>query len=597
MRASRLLACAVLLVASDAFAGARPLHRYAIVIAHNRSVDPGVAPLRYADDDGARYYELFKLETDRVALFSVLDDETAALFPEAARAARAPEAEAIYAQLARWNAEMEKDARAGRETELIFVYAGHGDVDTAGEGYVNLLGGKLRRRDLYQRVLAPSKATYLHLIIDACKSYFLLKRRGGPWKDDSAAESHEGEVKAFLSREDLSAYPRAGVVLATSGDQSTHEWSRYRGGILSHELRSALAGSADVNGDGRIEYSEMHAFISAANARLRHPDARLNVFVQPPSLNRHQPLVDLRQARRARLLRFDAGVSGRFHLEDDRGLRYADLHKAPGLRFDLALERSRSYFIYHQENREARLGAGSARAAVSRLSFAPSSVAMRSGLEQSFRRDLYQLAYSRGFYDGFCARTGLPPVEGGPEEFRIAERDECAGDCEREPRHALSLGYGIGAALLDLEGAAHGLELRYELALHRHLALSATLEYARSSHATGDPAASARIDRLAVLAGVSGRLPLGRRLELRAGLALGYQGLFGAGPVHLLGRLVEGSDPAGFRLEASAGARVHLGSVLFLEARGGLALDLVTVEPEEKVHAAPYGALGLGARF
>jgi hypothetical protein len=578
----------ILLATATAADAARPLHRYAIVIAHNRSLDPGVSPLRYADDDGARYYELFKLETDRVALFSVLDDETARLFPDAARAARAPEAEAIYGLLGRWNQEMERDARAGRETELIFVYAGHGDVDAAGEGYVNLLGSKLRRRDLYQKVLAPSKATYLHLIIDACKSYFLLKQRGA-WKDDSAPDSHEGEVKAFLSREDLSAYPRAGVVLATSGDQSTHEWSRYRGGILSHELRSALAGSADVNGDGRIEYSEMHAFISAANARLRHPEARLNIFVRPPALNRHQPLVDLRQARRARLLRFDAAVSGRFHLEDDRGIRYADLHKAPGLRFDLALERGRSYFVY-RENQEARLVAGSARAAVSGLAFAPSSIAMRSGLEQSFRRDLYQLAYSRGFYDGFCARTGLPPVEGGPEEFQIDARDE--GAPRAAHRHALSLGYGLGAALLDLEGVAHGLELRYELGLHRHLALSVAVEYARSSHEDG-----ARIDRLAVLAGAAGRLPLGRYLELRAELALGYQGLFGSGPVLLLGRRVEGSDPAGLRLEAGAGARVRLGAVLFLEARGGLGLDLVTVEPEEKVHAAPYGALGLGARF
>jgi len=591
---------ALLAATTPARAGAepRPLHRYVLIVANNRSLDPGVSPLRFADDDGARYWELFRLTTDRVALFSVFDDDTAALFPAAARAARTPDAAAIFGTLARWNEEMASEARRGGESELIFVYAGHGDVDAAGEGYVSLQDSRLRRTDLYQKVLAPSKATFVHLIIDACKSYFLVKRRGGPWKDDSAPDSHDGEVRAFLKREDLSAYPRAGVILATSGDQATHEWSRFRGGVLSHELRSALTGSADINGDGRIEYSETHAFMAAANARLVHPEARLNVFVRAPQANRHRPLMDLRSAARARLLRFDHGVAGRFSLEDDRGIRWADLHKAPEVRFDLLLDSSRAYFLHRQDEprpeQEARISPGTGRVAVARLSFSAASLAQRGSIDQSYRRDLYKVAYSRGFYDGFCARTGMLPVE-GQGEVLASGADEPGVEARAERPHALSLGYQASAALLDLEGASHGVQLRYEYALHRNVTLGGTFEWGRSTHSfDGQPF---RLDRVAVLGGVAGRLRVLRRLLLRAELALGYQGYFGSGAGRLLGRVVEGADPGGFRMEVGGGVQVDLTSFLFLEARGGVGVELVKVDPDEHAHVAPYGAVAVGARF
>lgn len=578
-------------------ADAAGTHRYVLVVANNQSNDPGVAPLRFADDDGVRYYEFFRLGTDRVALFSVLDDETARLFPNAAGSARPPTSGAIFDTLRRWNKEMEADRKAGRTTDLLFVYAGHGDVDKSGEGYVNLLGSKLTRRDLYQKVLAPSKADYLHLIIDACKSYFFVNRRGGgEWKDDSAPESHDAEIRAFLNREDLSSYPRVGVILATSGDQSTHEWNRYRGGILSHGLRSALTGSADINGDGRVEYSETHAFLAASTARVQHPEARLNVWARPPAANRHQPLIDLRSVQRARLLRFDPALSGRYYLEDDRGIRYADMNKAVGTRFDMAVDRNRTYYI-HRESTEARVKPGTRRVQVASLSFSSSALAMRGSIESSFRKDLYRLSYSRGFYDGFCARTGMAPVEGGPVEFVIST----SGDQPAARHHSLMVGYVATAALLDLDGASHGVQLAYEYGLQRYITLGATVEFSRSSHVnpTGE---SFALNRLAAMVGASARTRLLRRLSIRAELLLGYQGYFGSGPVWLNNTNVgESSDTVGFRLETGLGARVDITSFLFADLRGGLGVELVTLErkgeTEEKANTAPYGALSLGVRF
>jgi hypothetical protein len=182
------LMCATLGSRVEAATGPLP-ETYVLIIANNRSLDPGVSPLRFADDDGARYYELFRLTTFHLAFFSVLDDETADLFPRAAEVAQVPEEEAILKTLDKWNREMEKEAAQGRESELYIIYAGHGDMDETGEGYINLQRTKLKRKDLYQKILSPAKATFVHLIIDACKSYFLVKRRGkDAWKDDGAAD-------------------------------------------------------------------------------------------------------------------------------------------------------------------------------------------------------------------------------------------------------------------------------------------------------------------------------------------------------------------------------------------------------------------------
>ena len=69
---------------------------YAVIVAENRSLDPGVRPLQYADDDGAKTWELFSLFADCTALFVVLDADSARLHPDAARHAESPERAGIF---------------------------------------------------------------------------------------------------------------------------------------------------------------------------------------------------------------------------------------------------------------------------------------------------------------------------------------------------------------------------------------------------------------------------------------------------------------------------------------------------------------------
>src|SRR5262245_9660381 len=76
---------------------------YAMVVAQNRSLDPGVKPLRFADDDGVKDWELLSLYADKSSLFVLLDDDTARMHPDASALAEVPRKQAIFDRLAQYN--------------------------------------------------------------------------------------------------------------------------------------------------------------------------------------------------------------------------------------------------------------------------------------------------------------------------------------------------------------------------------------------------------------------------------------------------------------------------------------------------------------
>lgn len=560
------LPLALCLVAAAATAQART-KTYAVIIAENHSLDPGVPALQFADDDGAKTWELFSLFADRAALFDVLDPDTARLHPEAAAHAESDERAAIFDRLSRFNAEMERDLARGDEPELFFIYAGHGDVDGDGQGYVNLRDAKLTRAELYRDVIAPSKAKFVHVIIDACKSYYMVNARGGKkWVDDrvTAEEDAAGSahLQAFLEEEQLERHPRAGVIVATSGDQETHEWARYRGGILSHELRSALTGAADVNGDGRVEYSELRAFLAAANARVRNPEARLDVFARPPALDRHRALIDLRAAGlQARFLHFGAGLGGHFYVEDDRGVRYADLNKEPGSAFDVMVSAHHDYFVRTDEE-EAEARPSRRRIEVASLQWHARAIAARGALDTTFRNDLYKVPFGRGFYDGFVATSGDLPVDDG-QPFVVAEPPATVS-----PRHRLSLGYLYSGVPAGAAGVSHGVDLRYGYRFWRVFDIGLAGQFGYGSGGNGQS-----LDRAAVMGTLGAEWRPIARLGLRLDTAVGWQLL--SGSVVLGGQQLTGTEPRGLRYELAAGVNVNVAGNFGLFARGGLALDAV----------------------
>ena len=401
----------VLLLAASTASAAPERVAYALILANNSSLDPKQAPLRYADDDGARYYELFAPRTREAVLLSVLDAETQELHPGLAAQTRPPTRAALREALARLNARMDEDRARGESPVLYFVFTGHGKRGPAGEGTVNLLDGSFTRTDLYEQVIAPTRASFLHLIVDACDSYFLVNSRGVLPVGPTQAQA----VKGVLSTRELSRYPHVGAVLSTTREQESHEWSAIRSGVFSHQVRSALAGAADVNADGRVEYSELRAFVAAASQGVEDVRGRLEVSIHPPALDRSAALMDLGDKARLGFLLLPMGLEGRLWVEDARGLRVAELHKERERSVVLGLPPGRGYFL-RGLGREASFPLGTEGAVVDAgsLSWRTRTLASRGAVEAAFEHKLFSVPFGPHFYNGYMASLGQAPV--APEQ-------------------------------------------------------------------------------------------------------------------------------------------------------------------------------------
>src|SRR5439155_7414185 len=123
-------------------------------------------------------------------------------------------------------------------------------------------------------------------------AYFMVARRGAASAKDVAA------VKELLDSEALEGHPEVGALISGSREVETHEWSGLESGVFSHEIRSALLGAADADGDGVLRYSEIAAFVSAANEGLADPRAKVEVFARPPQVDLAHPVIDLRRGQR-----------------------------------------------------------------------------------------------------------------------------------------------------------------------------------------------------------------------------------------------------------------------------------------------------------
>ncbi|MBI5549736.1 MAG: caspase family protein [Deltaproteobacteria bacterium] len=425
-QAAALVALAAGLARADA------PRRYAVVVGNNHSLDEGVPRLSYADDDALKYFELLQAAGVEVWLLAVADPDAQQRFPAATRVAAPPSRRELMKALASAFTKIEADQVAGRESHFFFVYSGHGGLGAGREGYVNLLDGRLARSELYREVIARSPATYNHLIIDACHAYYLVQKRGG--SDSDKQGDYTASVGDFLRAEELTSYPNTGVILAASSEAETHEWSRWEAGIFSHELRSALLGGADVDGDGAVTYSEAAAFVEAANSAIDVPQARLRVWYRAPARDVRAPLLGPGAFSRGPFLRIEKEDAQRFHVEDSRGVPVADLHPSNEQAVRLALVGAAPFYL-RAEGREATVPDGP-ETTTRELVFSASSASSKGSVEASFRRNLFKVPFGGGFYRGLLAAPAHPDAPS-------AHRDAPA------PRLLRVLGWagiGLGAA-------------------------------------------------------------------------------------------------------------------------------------------------------
>jgi len=291
-----------------------------LIVASNRGARAGRAPLQYADDDAAKYYEVFAAIAGegRTMLLTDFDRDTARLFPALLDKARSPSRAQLDLAERRLAWQAAELRRAGRSVRFYFVFAGHGDVD-GGRGFLELADGPFTAEDL-QRLVAGVGATEAHVILDSCNSFFVVN----PRKPGGARFPTPRDAAEALARR----LPNAGVFLSTSAQAEVYEWSELQSGVFSHAVRSGLMGAADADGDGHVGYDELAAFVDTSVAAIKNPSFRPRVFARGPNGEDRRSILDLPQARTALVV--DEPGPVRLAVRDLDGLRWLDAHVEAG---------------------------------------------------------------------------------------------------------------------------------------------------------------------------------------------------------------------------------------------------------------------------
>jgi hypothetical protein len=438
------LAGAIVLM-SAGFASARGRAVFTLAVGYNGL--PAAAdretlrPLRFADDDAARIHALGRQIGQWSRLLALLDAETLERFPELAGESAPPSRAELKRAVSELATAVAEAASRGDEPVVLFYYSGHGARRPDGSASLTLLDGELTQEDLYDQVLAPLAPATVHLVVDACHAEAAVRPRDAQAAvvDVSAAQMNE-----YLGTATLARFPRVGVIVASSRDAQAHEWDAYAGGVFTHEILSGLRGGADVNGDGRVEYSEMAAFLAAANRAVTTPEARLKTVVQAPPANPRAPLAVLGTARGG-WLQGRPAVLGSLHVEDTRGERLVDLHAELGARIALLLPTEVPLYIRTLDSEaEVQLRAGE-RVDFATLGFKHAPLSARGAVDSSLRRGLFATAFGASYYRGYVdSQASLVPVE-------LQAVDLTVSDGSAKPTRPIP-----GAAVLSL-GAAGAL--------------------------------------------------------------------------------------------------------------------------------------------
>jgi len=326
---------AAFLLCSPEAAAQRSTALFSLALGYNQSPSKRLQKLKYADDDAVHYHRLMKSIGAQSVLLAQLDAESKELY--GGLQPKLPTTATIDAAITALNARVDAAKTSGRKTVLYLFYSGHGDV-AGGEGYVQLHGARLTRSKLLA-LLRRSHADENHVVIDACKSYFLVFKRGPGGRRRAAAGG-------FLPG-DAAVPKNTGFLLSTSSAQDSHEWEAYQAGIFSHEVRSALRGAADVNVDRVVTYQEAAAFIYTANRAVPNRRFRPRFFVRP--LKGKTALIDLRGTTGREII-FSSRMRRHYYIEDALGRRLADLHPA-GQKIAIVVPRHGKLFVRDARSR------------------------------------------------------------------------------------------------------------------------------------------------------------------------------------------------------------------------------------------------------
>jgi hypothetical protein len=424
--------------------------------------DSPLLPLRFADDDAAAFYEFISASADGGQLLTLMDRDTQALYPKLVSIAKVPTLAEVRTAVAKIGKRLEQYKREGHRSVVFIFFSGHGSVDATGKPELALADAGITQKILYEEVLERLPADVVHLMVDACHAEAVVRPRDTEAQGVAVTAS---EANAILVQSTLARYPNVGVILAAAGDGQAHEWDQLRQGVFTHELISALRGGADVNQDGRLEYSEVYAFLSAANRSVDNPRARLSVVARPPDSDRRTPIVDSSLFLKPKPARLTAIPSraGSLQLDDDAGRHLATIHAEPGFVVSLLIPSEQTIYLRAgDQESQFRARAGQAVPFPS-LRFVASSARMRGSLDEAVRRGLFATEFGRGYYSGFVDRApdfvpvALPRSQPDAVPERVSE--STAGQEDWLRNRTLALGLGLSNTIANQLATSEGLRL------------------------------------------------------------------------------------------------------------------------------------------
>jgi hypothetical protein len=429
----------------------------------NGAEGSGDVPLQYADDDAAAFHDFAREFSRDSTLLTVMDADTQTRFPRAVAEARQPTLAELRTQVQRIRGLLEKDRERGDESVVLFFYSGHGSRPKGAPPALTLLDGPLTHDMLYHEVLSALPARYLHIFIDACYAEAIVRPRDA---EATAVELTESDMAQYASRSTLARFPNVGAIIASSVSSQTHEWDGYRHGVFTHELLSGLRGAADVNLDAKVEYSELYAFLSAANRNVSDPRARLSVVVRPPGVNARVPIVDLADLKtRASIVDIPA-KAGHVHFEDQLGNRLADVRVENGGKLAVTLPSSRVVYVRSPLGEAEVTLKPKEVLAFERLTLAPPTARVRGSLDLAMKRGLFATGFGPNYYRGFIDQSTEFVAVPLPESDALATASASATppDTTEPPlrgsrSRALFLGGGVTQSVGRGLGAMAGIRL------------------------------------------------------------------------------------------------------------------------------------------
>ncbi len=168
--------------------------------------------------------------------------------------------------------------------------------------------------------------------------------------------------------------------------------------------------------------------MSSANSGVGDPRARLEVVVRPPKDDQRAPVLVHENVADQRVMLFVGRDSRRYVVENERGIRLADLRRDGSRPSYLRLPAKGPVFVSRHgkggaQPQEATIDPGeSGVVLVSRLEFQDAERSSRGALDAAFRAGLFSVPYGMGYYAGFTDREGLVAVQDPDWEVHVWKR-------------------------------------------------------------------------------------------------------------------------------------------------------------------------------